>query len=143
VVRDLAAHRAQQQVAESPAAAGPHDEQVGVARRPDELFGRIALKHAHGDLGRRLGDLARHLVYQFLYGLPRWLRVEGARDVRHVPVDPGGYAGGGRVHRHDRQRDVVLRGLAHGPGQGVAGVIRAVDPDDDSGHRTQPTRPVT
>lgn len=41
VVRDLAANRTQQELGEPAAAAGPHDEHVGVTRGLDEFFRRI------------------------------------------------------------------------------------------------------
>ena len=52
-MRDLAAHRTQQEPGEPATAPGTHDQQAGVTGGPDKFFGRIPGNDGHDDLGRR------------------------------------------------------------------------------------------
>jgi hypothetical protein len=60
-----------------------------------------------------------------------WLFSGGGVD---APEDLGGRANGGRANGHNGQRDMVVYGLTHRPGEGQTRMVRAVHPDDDSGH---------
>ena len=66
MVRDLAADRTHQEAGEPAAAAGPHDEQVGVTGSLDEFFGHISGDRAHGELGYGHADFAGDLVCESL-----------------------------------------------------------------------------
>src|SRR5215472_17505608 len=135
VLRDLAAHRAYEELGEHAAAAGPHDEHVGVMRGVDEFFGGIARDHALNDLGRRLAEILRYLVHHLLKPHSRGLGIKAPiGKVGHIPVDLGGWPDWGRVNRHDGQRDMMVRSLTHCPAESTAGMVRTVYPDEDSAH---------
>ena len=96
---------------------------------------RITRNHSHDDLEHSHAGFVRDLVHDFLDCHPCAIGIVAVLgEGGHIPVDLGGRAGRARADRHDRQRDTVMHGLAHRPAKGAAGMVRAVHPDEDSGH---------
>src|SRR5271165_4117360 len=99
VVRDLAAHRAHEGPGEPPAAAGPHDEHVGVTRGPDEFFRYVPGGRAHRDVRPGLADFVRDPIHELPERLLRELQILAVlRGGMDAPVDLGSRVNGGRAN---------------------------------------------